>query len=86
MKVGDTLDAIKEMIKTILLAIDKKIATAKFDRTVRGRIIEIINDRKYKVEIDGQTHNVKGKTGYLVNDVVYITIPQNNVKDMFIVF
>ena len=79
------MDTIKEIIKTILLAIDKKLENAPYDRTVKGRIIETLPNNKYKVLVSGKEFTVKAKSLHGINDVVYVCIPQNNTREMFIV-
>ena len=83
---SEYIEALQELAKQLKTFVDKRIKRAKFDRTVRGRIIELLPNDKYKVQIDGNNYTVKGKIGYSINDLVYVLIPQNNYKDMIIIF
>ena len=75
------------LIEGILLAVDKKINNAKFDRTVTLSVIEVLADNKYLVRLNGKDYTLKSVTStvYNVADSVRVIIPQNNLKDMFII-
>lgn len=75
------------LIEGILLAVDKKINNAKFDKTVTLSVIEVLADNKYLVRLNGKDYTLKSVTStvYNVADSVRVIIPQNNLKDMFII-
>lgn len=77
-------DALQQLQEGILLAVNKSIDNAKYDKTIRGRITKILNNNMYEVMINGSIYNIKSRLSHEVNDVVYILIPQNNYNDMFI--
>ena len=83
---SDITDAILKMTEGIITTVNKKINDASYDKTVKARITEIIQNDKYKVCFNGSTYTVKAKNTYEVNDIVYVMIPQNNYNEMFIVF
>lgn len=78
-------DAIQAMQEGILLAIDKKISEASFDKTYTGRIVSVISETKYKVLINGIEYTAKSNALFKLNDVVTIIVPQNNYSNMLIV-
>lgn len=77
------LEIISESIKK---AVQHNIATAPFDKTTEGRIIASLGSGKYTVGINGTNYTVKAYGGaiYQINDVVRITIPQNDYSNMYI--
>jgi len=73
----------KEIIKMINTIVDK----AKYDRTVKGKIIALPDktNSKYIVMIDGNEYNaVSCVNGLSVNDIVYIKIAENNYNNLLI--
>jgi len=78
-------NALDKLIDGILLAIDKKLNNAPYDKTYKGRITEIISEKKYKVSFNGNTYTAKSNNVHNVNDIVYVLVPQNNYKDLFII-
>ena len=81
-KSNGVIDAI---IQTVLLAVDKKIERASFDRTVKGRISEVISSNKYKVIVNGTEYVAKSVYSHSINDVVYVLVPLNNYNDLIII-
>jgi hypothetical protein len=77
---------IKTLSKAIIEAVEKKISTASFDRTVSGRIVLRNEDNTYKVEYLKEIYTLKSNNSkvFSVNDVVWIMIPQNNFNNAFI--
>jgi len=60
----------------------------KSDRTILGKIITDLGSGNYTVEINGDNETIHAidsslKT-YITNDIVWITIPQGNYSDKFI--
>lgn len=76
---------IDALIQTVLLAVDKKIERASFDRTVKGRISEVISSNKYKVIVNGTEYVAKSVYSHSINDVVYVLVPLNNYNDLIII-
>ena len=46
-------DIKKEILNAVDIIIEQKINNLQFDKTVKGTVIEILNDNYYKVEIQG---------------------------------
>lgn len=76
--------ALQKLQEGILLAVNKGIENAKYDKTVRGRITKVLDNNKYEVMINGLTYTAKSISNLEINNVVYILIPQNNYNDMLI--
>lgn len=65
--------------------INRKIENLKFDKTVRGIISEILDNNYYNVNIFGKVYKLKYTKEELKKDsFVYILIPNNDYKNMFI--
>lgn len=77
-------EAIQSLQEGILLAVKKYIENAKYDKTVRGRIVAILPNNTYSVLINGETYNIKATSVYSLNEIVNVMIPQNKYSDMFI--
>ena len=60
----------------------------KIDKTILGKVITNLGSGDYTVEINGENENIHAMDSaiktYIVNDVVWITIPQGNYSDKFI--
>lgn len=74
------------ILKTIQYLVNQSIAEAPFDRTTQGRITEIIGTNKYKVSLNGADRVLCCAVDLTlgVNDVVFITLPQNNLSSAYI--
>jgi hypothetical protein len=84
-ELADNNKVIENLIEGILLAVDKKINKAKFDRTIKGRIVSIVSENEYIVLINGVEYKAKSKTIHIINEIVYVLVPQNNFNDLFII-
>lgn len=82
----ETIDILTDKkINNLNKNIDKKINGLKFDKTVRGTINEILNDNYYNVNIFGEVYKLKyTKEELRKGSFVYVLIPSNNYKNMFI--
>jgi len=75
----------QQLLETIDIMIEKKINNLKFDKTVKGTVIEILENNHYKVSISGITCTLKyTKEKLSLYSGVYILIPNNDYKNMFI--
>ena len=45
---------------------------ASADQTKTGRIIEVLKNNKYKVQIYDKTYTIKSKFGFSVNEKVFV--------------
>lgn len=70
--------------ETIIDVCNKIIASAKFDKTYRCRVISKVADNKYLVSKDNVQHLVSGKGTYNANQIVYVLLPENNWKNAII--
>lgn len=58
------------------------IQNAKFDRTVKGRVIDDLGKGKYTVEIDGRKYTSSAEHALVVGDLVYVTVISNNYNNL----
>ena len=57
----------------------------KYDQTKKGKIVEVVNPKKYKVLINGNVYTASSSIPCEVGDIVWVCIPCGNLKDMFVV-
>lgn len=82
---GIETDAVKILAQEIKKVAKIMIDNAKFDKTVKGRIVSSLGNNQYSVMIN----NAEYKALYInnnlhVNDIVYITIVQNDYNNLII--
>jgi len=77
---------VKDMISSIKLMIKKEIGKARFDSTVRGRVIESLGSGKYKVLINGKEYTVKSHFSHAINDVVEIIKCNGSWSDLYVLY
>lgn len=79
-------NAIDALIKTVSSYVDKALKDAKFDITTQGKVVEILDNGKYKVQIQGTVYTAPCflDNVFKIDDIVKIMIPQNNWSNMFI--
>ena len=79
-------DIQKSIFEAINYLVNKKINNLKFNRYVTGKIITINEDNTYNVEINGEISILKAREDLilLINDIVYIMVPNNNFSFAFI--
>lgn len=76
--------------KEILTAIDERIkhwiSTLQFDRTYYGKVVEIVDNRIARVDINGAIVDcrIKYAISFAVDDVVIIKAPNNNFSYLYI--
>lgn len=72
--------AIKILSKYMQIAIEEKIATAPYDKTVQGRVMEVLTDNFYNVQIDGGVYTIPSLTDmtFSKNETVWVTYMSNN--------
>lgn len=76
--------AIKTLVNEIKKCTTLLINNAPFDKTEKGRIIEIIDTGKYKVLINGSEYIIKSSDTYSMGDFVYVKILKNNYSNLII--
>jgi len=78
-------EAIQILTKEIVKVIKTIVNKAQFDKTVKGRIVSVLGNNKYSVLIGGNEYAALYHNNDLsVNDIVYVTIVQNNYNNLII--
>lgn len=78
-------DIKQEVLNAIDILIDKKIDRLKFDKTVKGTIIKVLDNNYYEVNISGVVYKLKYTKEILkIHSSVWVLIPNNDYKSMFI--
>lgn len=81
----DNTQAIQVLVKEVNNMIDCKLQNAKFDRTVKGRIIAYSGGNRYQVQLnDGQKYQATSFNAYNINEIVYIKIAGNDYSNLII--
>lgn len=68
-------NALSDAIFTVC---NKIISNAKFDKTYKCRVISQVSDNQYIVIKDSIQHTVVGRGTYVVDQIVYVLLPENN--------
>lgn len=55
-----------------------------FDQTKAGRIVEKLENNRYKVEIQGSTYSVKSNFIYEEGERVFVLFPCGNRTDLYL--
>lgn len=55
-----------------------------FDQTKSGRVIEILENGRYKVQIKDKTYTIKSQFHYSVNEQVSVLFKCGNEHDLYI--
>lgn len=55
-----------------------------FDQTKIGRIIEKLDNNRYKVQIQGDTYTVKSNFNYEAGERVFVLFPCGNKTDLYL--
>ena len=78
-------EAIKILAQEMKKVAQTIIDNAKFDRTVKARIISYLGNNKYFVMINNAEYEALYHDNSLsVNDIVYVTIVQNDYNNLII--
>ena len=78
-------EAIKILAQEMKKVAQTIIDNAKFDRTVKARIISSLGNNKYSVMINNAEYEALYHDNSLsVNDIVYVTIVQNDYNNLII--
>ncbi len=83
---GTEKKAINTLMQVISTYIDNVLNLAKFDITTKGKIVEILSDTKYRVQIQGTSYIVPCYLNitFQLNEIVLVTVPQSNWSNIFI--
>ncbi len=75
----------QQILEAIDIMLEKKISGIKFDKTVKGTISKVLENSYYEVNISGITYILKyTKEKLRQYSSVYVLIPNNDYKNMFI--
>lgn len=55
-----------------------------FDQTRMGRVVEQLDNDRYKVQIQDQIYTIKSQFYFNVNERVFVLFPCGNNKDLYI--
>lgn len=79
-------EALQELMKAIKFFIHEEISKASFDRTLNGRVVSIVDEKTYKVNVKNNVYELPyyGNGTLVVNDIVKVVIPENNMNNIFI--
>lgn len=80
--------SIKEGLDYILQAINNliepKLKTLRYDKTYRAKIIEKIDDKNYKISLNGTEYQAPYEGDLKIGDIVKVKAPLNNFSDIYI--
>lgn len=78
----------KEGLDSILQAIDNlitpQLVSLKYDKTFRGKVINVIDNGLYEVQVNGRNYKLPYAGTLQVGDVVRVKSPLNNFSDIYI--
>lgn len=80
-------EAIQILVNEIKKMVNSIIDKSKFDKTVKGRVTAILDQttNQYLVKIDNDEYRAFScVSGLSVNDIVFITVAQNNYNNLII--
>lgn len=87
----NSMNTAKSSANSLLSAVRKLIDCAKFDKTFRARVTEIISDKTCKIQYKNVDYTVKcdisllvGDTKLLEGDSVWVKAPCNNWDALYI--
>jgi len=83
---GTEKKAINTLMQVISTYIDNALNLAKFDITTKGKIVEILGNTTYRVQIQGTSYIVPCYLNmtFQLNEIVLVTVPQSNWSNIFI--
>lgn len=77
------MDKTKENLFKAFEAIVKSMPMP-FDQTRTGRVIEKLDNNRYKVQIHGDTYTVKSNFNYEAGERVFVLFPCGNKTDLYL--
>lgn len=77
------MDKTKENLFKAFEAIVKSMPMS-FDQTKMGRVVEQLDNNRYKVQIQDQIYTIKSQFYFNVNERVFVLFPCGNKKDLYI--
>lgn len=72
-----------KFLDAIEIIIDEKMKSSKFNYVIEGTITEVINTSTYKVNVLDNVEMLNSTNGhqYVVGDIVYVLVFNNNYSD-----
>ena len=83
---NDNEMALSILVKGIVSTMKQTISQAKFNRGVTGRVIAILDENHYTVQIAGQTYTALSRFSHQIDDVVKIIMWNNNFSELYIIY
>ena len=81
-------NSIDECTDSIIQAIDNlfdaKSESLKYDKTYRGKVLNIIDENKYEVSVNGALYELLYNGTLNIGDIVRIKSPMNNFSEIYI--
>lgn len=78
-------DIKKEILNAIDIMVEQKIRNLQFDKTIKGVVVEVLEDNYYNIQIQGNIYRLKyTKEKLKIYSSVYVLIPNNDYKNMFV--
>ena len=78
-------DIKKEILNAIDIMVEQKIHSLQFDKTIKGVVVEVLEDNYYNIQIQGNIYKLKYTKEILKKySSVYVLIPNKNYKNIFI--
>lgn len=77
------MDKAKENLFKAFQVIAESVGMS-FDQTKVGRVIEILTNNRYKVQIYGDTYIIKSQFHYSVNERVFVLFPCGSTTDLYL--
>jgi len=78
-------EAIDIMVKEFYKLVKTMIDRSSFDKTKKGRIVNHIEGKYYKIQIGNEIYTALSPTfTYNENDIVYVKIVENNYNNLII--
>lgn len=78
--------ALNNLIKGIVKAINKSIKEAKFNKGYTARVMAVIDDYNYVVSINNKPFKAKSKFKLNINDIVKVISWNNDMNELYIIF
>jgi len=74
-------ERVLEMVKIVI-----ENTPFSYDQTKRGRVVEILPNNRYKVQIADKTYAIKSYFSYSVDEMVFVLFPQgrDNPDNLYI--
>lgn len=79
-------DAIDRLVHGIVKIANNAIKNAKFNKSMTGRVFEIIDDNNYIVIINNRQFKVKSRFKLEINETVKIICLNNDMNELYVIY